>query len=251
MLRKIMVFGILVAMGFSVYQICRIDGQYADEEKTHDSLLAYKPPLLTAAPDAAPSPLVDYSKIFQAVIDAQTNLNADIVGWLTIPGTDVDYPFLQSSDNAFYLDRDPYKNKAVAGSIFMDFRNKKKIQDFNTILYGHHMKNGSMFGALLNFTNEVFFQSFSRGELVLNDCVYELEFFASLLISGGNEEIYGTINPPTTQRDAFLRYVKDTAKVYRELNVNASDKIISLSTCAYDFKNARLVVLARAQKISV
>ena len=70
--------------------------------------------------------------------------NADTAAWLRIEGTSIDYPIVQASDNEFYLNQDFNKNKSKAGSIFMDCRNGQDLEDRNTILYGHNMKNGTI-----------------------------------------------------------------------------------------------------------
>ena len=72
--------------------------------------------------------------------------NSDVCGWITIYGTHVDYPIVQSEDNSTYLMRNPRGEYSLSGSIFMDYMNQKDFSDFNTIIYGHHMDGGAMFG---------------------------------------------------------------------------------------------------------
>src|SRR5690625_3407980 len=83
--------------------------------------------------------------------------NEDVVGWITIADTQVDYPILHSSDNIEYLTENYYGDESRAGSIFMDFRNDITSSDLNTIIYGHRMKDGSMFQQLKKFLEQDFF----------------------------------------------------------------------------------------------
>src|SRR5699024_9321455 len=83
--------------------------------------------------------------------------NEDVVGWITIDDTQVDYPILHSSDNIEYLTENYYGNQSRAGSIFMDFRNDITSSNLNTVIYGHRMKDGSMFQQLTKFLDQEFF----------------------------------------------------------------------------------------------
>ncbi|EGP9899719.1 class B sortase, partial [Listeria monocytogenes] len=83
-------------------------------------------------------------------------LNKDMVGWLTIADTEIDYPILQSTDNDYYLHHNYKNEKARAGSIFKDYRNTNEFLDKNTIIYGHNMKDGSMFADLRKYLDKDF-----------------------------------------------------------------------------------------------
>ena len=85
----------------------------------------------------------------QERIDKFKNLrliNSDVVGWLRVFGTDIDYPVVQTTNNNFYLRRNLQKERAIRGSIFMDYESAEKADNFHTIIYGHNMKDGTMFG---------------------------------------------------------------------------------------------------------
>ncbi|MCZ0704646.1 SrtB family sortase [Natronobacillus azotifigens] len=81
-------------------------------------------------------------------------INKDYVGWINIEDTTVDYPVVKTGDNEFYLSHNFYKQEDFAGAIFMDYRNSMDKLDKNLILYGHNMKDGSMFGSLKNYLEE-------------------------------------------------------------------------------------------------
>src|SRR5690625_4446140 len=81
--------------------------------------------------------------------------NEDVVGWITINDTQVDYPILHSSDNVEYLTENYYGDESRAGSIFMDYRNDITSSDLNTVIYGHRMRDGSMFQQLTKYLDKI------------------------------------------------------------------------------------------------
>ena len=174
----------------------------------------------------------------QSIVDMQHDVSADIVGWLTIPNTRIDYPFVIAEDNDFYLRRNIYKQQAVAGSIFMDYRCARDLTDPNTVIYGHNMKNRSMFGELRLFADPGFFESNTTGTLFVNDNTYDLEIFAYMVVRFDDKLIYS----PSADREQLLEYAQSCTHRYRE--PAAPGNVLTLSTCAYDFDGARMVLLA-------
>jgi len=201
-------------------------GDYRDEASMHEAVMDYKP---EPAPDEA---------INQGVIDLQAKY-PDVIGWLTVPGTKIDYPFVWAEDNDSYLRRDLDGKYALAGTLFMDCRCGKDFTSRNTIIYGHHMKNGSMFGTLKSFADKAFFEANTQGEIFLPRETLTLEFFAYLVVKSTDELIYG-IEPG----DGYLNYVRKNARQYREISLTDDDRLVTLSTCAYEFDGARMVLLA-------
>ena len=167
----------------------------------------------------------------------QNEVNKDVAGWLTIPNTNVDYPFVLSKDNDYYLRRDIFRNYATAGTLFMDFRCVKDFSDFNTIIYGHNMKNGSMFSDLEKYADPLFFESNSPGFIFLDTNTYELKIIAYMIVRADDKIIYN----PLIDRSLFFEYVKNNADNFRE--PNADGNIITLSTCTNNYKDTRIVVI--------
>jgi sortase B len=170
----------------------------------------------------------------------------DAIGWLTIAGTSIDYPFVQGADNDFYLHHNLDDTYATAGSIFMDYRNYPDFSDVNTILYGHHMKNGTMFASLKRFNDESFFNTVSEGIIYLENKTYSIEFFAYLVVPSDDQVVFGMVNANDSQMaETHLSYIKEKARHYRDINITPGEPIVTLSTCAYDFGDARMVLLGR------
>ena len=178
-----------------------------------------------------------------SILEAQNNINEDITAWLRVPDTKIDYPVLHGTDNSFYLNHNVQKKPANAGSIFIDSRNNKGFIDFNTIIYGHNMINGSMFGDLLKFNDSSYFSNNPTARLFLPDATYNLEIFAFMNIKQDDRIIYGSA--PSADFTEFFEYVRTNALYYRDVGLSDQDRIVTLSTCASDLADARMVLLAK------
>jgi len=238
---------LLGAIAFSGYHIWMIQNSYAAEADSHRQLLAYQPTSSSGSiaeipssspPDSSSSscaPLPDSSCAPEVEVNAKiADLQAQYpaaVGWLSVPGTKIDYPFAQTTDNAYYLERGLDGGELTSGTIFMDHRNQPDFSDFNTLLYGHHMKNGSMFGTLKYFGTQSFFDTHETGTISLLDTTYEIDFFAYLVLKADDAWIY---NPARAGSDpsGFLAYVKGAARYYRDIGVTADGRVVTLSSCA-------------------
>ena len=210
---------------YSGWQIWLAYGDYRAEAEIHDAVMEFKP---TAD-----------EIINQSVIDLRAKY-PDAVGWIIVPGTNIDYPFVQSKDNDYYLRRDLDGKYALASTLFMDYRCEKDFTSASTIIYGHHMKNGSMFGMLKRFADKAFFDKNEYGTIYLPYETITLEFFAYLVVKATDGEIYCA-----TPGDGYLDYVRENARQWREISLTDEDKLVTLSTCAYEFDGARMVLLAK------
>lgn len=230
--KRIIVILILVTIIIgSGIQLWNIYQKYTQEENVHHEVMKYKP---TGGVDNNASP---------NSLGKLKELNPDTVGWITIPNTKIDYPFVKGTDNSFYLSHDIYKQYASAGTLFMDSRCDQDFSNFNSILYGHHMRNGSMFGELEKFSDKIFFDSNQTGTMVCGYESYTLYFFAYLIIRSDDSLIYSV-----GKNKSYFDYIKATAKQYRNIKLSENDRIVTLSTCAYEFDNARMVLLAKLIK---
>jgi len=235
------IFVILFSViAYSGYQLYLIQHNNADEAKNHDRLMEYRP----ALPSADENGAITEPKVNQKIVDLQAKY-PDAVGWITVPNTKIDYPFAQAADNNFYLHRDLDKQYLFAGTVFMDHRNRRDFSDFNTVLFGHHMKNRSMFGDLQKFNDQAFFDANKTGTIFLADKTYTIEFFAFIVLKPSDAVIYDpTVSDPVDEA-AFLAHAKDKARFYRDIGVTTSNRIVTLSTCNYEFNDARMVLLGR------
>ena len=154
-------------------------------------------------------------------------LSEDAVAWLTVNNTNIDYPVMQGKTNSEYLNKDPYGDYSLSGSIFLDSRCDGKFTDAYSLLYGHHMDYGSMFGALDEFIKPDYFSAHRTGTLItVGGEEYKINFFAAAKAPADEDIIF---NPTKTKNEKLLDYLKTNAAIYEEPQDRGH--IIALSTC--------------------
>lgn len=166
---------------------------------------------------------------------SESPITSDMVGWITMDDTNIDYPIMQGEDNTEYLNKDPYGKFSLSGSIFLDSRNNSAFTDEYSLIYGHHMEYGVMFGALDDYLDEDYLQSHRHGQLLVGrdgKVMYELEAFYAMSADAKDDFIF---NPENYEElYAFLR----------EKGIDINHRVLCLSTCAGDTSTTRIVVFA-------
>lgn len=202
-------------------------------------------------PDWMPAPVEDdpvMEEMVQINLAALREVNPDVLGWIRIPDTKVDYPLLQGEDNDFYLQHTWDKTPNSVGSIFMECLNSPDLTDYNTIIYGHNMNNGSMFGQLQHFALQSHWQEHPYVYIATDAGVYRYEIFA---FSQPSVEslIYG-LNPQRDDtKENFLDLSLENSRIDTGIRPAITDRILTLSTCSgmdYDYRyvlQARLVMM--------
>ncbi len=173
----------------------------------------------------------------------------DVKGWISIDGTHIDYPLLQSEDNVKYLDHNAFGDYIVTGSIFLDYRFDAKFKNFNTIIYGHHVPTGDMFGDIKKFTNKDFFDTHRYGTIYYNGEEKELEIFGILEVDAYDMNIYRPLSNNREENQAYYQYLLSKATYKRDVSVTSDDKICLLSTCFVDVTNGRHILLAKINPV--
>ncbi|MGE7933687.1 class B sortase [Viridibacillus arvi] len=178
------------------------------------------------------------------------DINKDIVGWIEVEGTIINYPILQSKDNAYYLHHNYLKEEERAGSIYLDYRNDIREFSKNNVIYGHRMKDGSMFGQLKKYLNQNFYNKHS---IILFDTLYgsyELEIFAAYKTT---TDFYYIQTDFSSDEDflSLIDEIQNKSDIQSDVEITANDQIITLSTCddGLDGDNGRMVVHAKLKKI--
>lgn len=167
-------------------------------------------------------------------------LSEDAVAWLTVDKTKIDYPVMQGKTNREYLNKDAYGNFSLSGSIFLDSRNDNKFSDTYSMIYGHHMEYGAMFGPLDEYADKAFFDAHKTGTLtVTKEREYKIIFFASCRAPATEKVIF---DPPETDNPSLLAYLEKHALVYYPQEVTPGSKLIALSTCQSARNNERIIV---------
>ena len=192
----------------------------------------------TPAPTATPAPYVIPK--FQKLVEN----NPDTVGWLRIPNTNVDHVVMQGDDNFYYLDHNFFEDKLTAGSMTLDFRVDPANLEGNVLLYGHHMQVGTMLNDLGKYRRESFYK---QNPIIYFDTIYEeaqWEVFSAYVQSNR----FNYFKMDFESRDEYFQYIKALQResIYEtDVELSPDDVILTLSTCVYDFEDARMVVHAR------
>lgn len=185
-----------------------------EEEELVDAVSGPKPPIS-----------VDF--------DTLKSVNPDVVGWIYIEALDnINYPVVQGDDNETYLHTTYENNYNFAGTIFVDYENSSDFSDCNTLIYGHNMKNGSMFGNLKKFTEDQATYEKSKYFWILTpEKNYRYEII-SAYTTGVNSDTYTLFKGPGEEYQNYLNTVQGYSEIKTEAaELTVKDKIVTLSTC--------------------
>ena len=172
-------------------------------------------------------------------------MNPEVFAWLTVNDTPIDYPLVQASNNEKYINTNAEGDYTLSGAIFLDYRNSPDFNDFNSIIYGHHMEQKMMFGSLSDFGDEAYFQDHPYGNLYFNDSDHGIEFFAFILTDAYDESLFTPAIEGETARQAYLDQIRSKATYARDLPVSTEDQILILSTCTSAITNGRYLLAGR------
>lgn len=174
--------------------------------------------------------------------------NPDVYAWIQVPGTEVDYPILQSSnDNTYYLNHTIDGEEKKEGAIFTENYNTKTFEDPNTVIYGHDMKNGSMFQSIHKYMDRSFFDNNRDIVIYMPDQILRYKIFAAYL----TDNRHLLMNYNFWSKDEYQQYLNSIFSM-RDINafidtsteVTTEDKIITLSTCYAGISTQRYLVQA-------
>ncbi len=178
-------------------------------------------------------------------LDDLQEINSDIVGWITIDNTEMDYPVVKGKDNSEYLDRNYKHEYATSGSIFMDYRNNKDFNDDYTAIYGHHMNSNTMFTDIKKYENEEFFNSHLKGTLYTSNKIYDVEIVYYAVVSSYDDYVFDIFRVKNKFNKEIIEYVDSVAKNRSDTILLPTDKLMVLSTCDSSGSTKRAVLLAK------
>lgn len=172
--------------------------------------------------------------------------NEDIIAWIYCEDTPINYPIVQSEDNNYYLYRLPDKRGNAGGSIFLDYRSEPDFSDFNSVLHGHNMNNGSMFGSIMNYKREKYYAEHPVMYLLTPEQNYKVEILVGF-VTATDSYAYSFSNDEESRQGLIEEMTE--ADFYGTGDFTASDRYLTLSTCAYDFDNAKYILIGKLVKI--
>ena len=173
------------------------------------------------------------------------SINNNYEMWIEIPNTKINYPIVQGKDNEYYLKHN-FKNESnMSGTIFVDCNNNID-EDKNIIIYGHNMRNGTMFNNITKFKEESFFNNNNNNtiNIIRNNILYQYEIFSIYV----EDESKVSLEIEFTDNDAFVNYALNEASksMYnKNIIITEEDKIITLVTCSYEYTGARTILVGK------
>lgn len=167
----------------------------------------------------------------------------EVTGWLYSGDDLINYPITYTDNNSYYLNHLFDGTYNPSGTLFMDCKGADDWLDFNTIVYGHHMADGSMFGSLNKYMNKTYVEEHPVLWLATPDVNYELHFVGSYVVDSTQNETFRTYFPDSTEKLSFIDWSQQHFATKSEIEMDESSRYVTLITCAYSNNNARRVVL--------
>ena len=228
----------LLLAACSSFMLVQEIGEYRESAEAYDGLAdLVEMPQQEEKPDTTEETSGEDDSVVLPSVDfeiLQEN-GPDIIAWLTLPDTAVNYPVTQAEDNDYYLRHlyDGTYNKA--GCLFADYENKKDFSDRNTIIYGHNMRDGSMFASLNEYKEQSYYDSHPQMYLVTPDGGYLCDIFAAFEAkpkeSGSDTSPWRMEWKDDGAYTTWLSAMADRSVVETDVTVTSSDKVLTLSTC--------------------
>ncbi len=190
----------------------------------------------------------DNSFLFNLDFNKLCKENEDIVAWLYCENTPINYPILKGTDNEYYLNHSVNGDYNKNGSLFMDCRCNPKFTDFNTIVYGHNMKTEKMFGSLIKYKKQSYYNEHPILYLITPDFNYKIELFAGFVASA-DSDLYSLVKS-VDEKKKFINNAVNKSTFVSSVSACETDTMITLSTCSYEYSDARYVVIGKISNIN-
>lgn len=255
-MRKKIIIGIFavlaIVFGVSLYNVIKIYWDNWQVEKTYDSLQTQYVTVLPAQTpgEDAPGPATPETKTPQIAVDfeALREINKDVVGWLYCEDTYIHYPVVQGEDNSKYLDADLKGNYLIGGTLFVDFRNRELGRDKNYVIYGHNMNSGRMFGSLLKYKDQAYYEAHPTLLYLTPEGDYLVEAVAGRIVD--EQEILYDPNPDPVAYETFLQNTLKNSTFDSGISLEEEDKLMILSTCSQEKVTTRYVLICKYTPIT-
>ena len=193
------------------------------------------------APDLAPI-AVDFRSL--------TNVGENVIGWIYCEDTVINYPVVCGVDNEYYLERDYRGVYDPSGSIFSDAANRRGFEDSNTILYGHHMQDMSMFASLKYWLDQEYYDRHPVMWLMTPAQNYRVELFSAYPTTA-DSDTYAIFRTPGPELDRYLQNAVLSSTIRTSVELDPNSKYVLLSTCAYSSELARSVLHGKLVPVDV
>lgn len=242
---------LLLVFAYSAYRVTTTLHEYSESdnyyEKTRKVAVSTQPPSQSAGSQGAGEeavPLPADSSPMTVDFDALRQISPDVQAWLCLPDSVIDYPVVQGRDNDYYLHHLLDGSENPGGSVFFDFRNTLDFSEYNTLIYGHNMSDGSMFHTLPQFKNQSYFDRHPYLYLNTPGGDYRLEVFACF-VTWHDSRVYIRDFGSRTEFMEWYELMRSYSDVSSDVEVGPDDRIVTLSTCSYEYDDARYVLMTK------
>lgn len=235
-IRRILIIVFLAIFLFSAGSLVFIMSRYKNDEKIYFNAAQQ----YTISEENGNDEEIETAPIsidFESLLAA----NSDVIGWIYCEDTPINYPVLRGEDNDFYLHHTYEGDYSAAGSIFVDVENRPEFLDSNTVIYGHHMKDGSMFASLEKWKDQEFYEEHPVMWLLTPGQDYKIVLFSGYETSAYSDT-YTIFTGPGNELDEYLENCIRQSNFQADVETDPEEHYILLSTCAYMFENARYVI---------
>lgn len=246
------VFGV---SAYKVYEtVFAPGGYYQSNHNAKEVQQSYtKPAASSALPSPTPIPAGTVQAAGEQIVldpevspievdfEALKQRNPEIVAWLYCPNTVINYPITQTEDNMYYLHKDIDSNYSSYGTLFVECLNQKEFKDKNNIIYGHHMNDGKMFAKLVDYVYQNYYDEHPVMYLNTPEMNYRIELFSGY-VTPMDSDTYLLSFTSEAENQEWIDSCIAQSRFQSNVDVKTSDKILTLSTCTYDYDDARFVV---------
>jgi sortase B len=240
-------FAVFCFSGYKVISLLadyrKADVFYESVQQEYVQVVPTTQPTSHPAEQTAPTDQTKSSAPIRVDFSGLLSVNKDVVGWLYCPDTVVNYPVVQAGDNKTYLHADLSGEYLRSGTLFADCDNEGPVQNRNYIVYGHSMKNGSMFGMLLDYKKQSYYDQHPVWYYLTPDGNYRIELIAGCVVKTTRDIYTPILNAKVMVRE--LGVLEEMSTFQSETTYTEEDSFITLSTCSYEFNNARYVLVGK------
>jgi sortase B len=236
----LMLCGFLITGCYCAYRLYISYEAYAESDRTYEAIRQQ-----VIKEETQQGGLADELYIPQHTVDfdALRAINEDTAAWIYCPDTVIDYPVLAAEDNSYYLNRLADKSYGMNGSLFLDCSCAEDFSDSLSIIYGHNLKSGKMFGTLTQYKKQSYYDEHPYWYLYTETQNYRIALLYGAVVSAKrwNEENYaGDIS-------GMLAYARENSTFESIEGYDPNQRLIVLITCSYEYQDARYVLVANLQ----
>ena len=240
------VLALFIGIGAAAYsgsQLLETKKAWQEADAAYESISGrVKVSAETAFQTSVKSPAIPVPKL-DIDFEALKVINSDAAAWLYCPGTVIDYPVMEADDYSYYLSHLPDGTHNANGTLFIDYNCAPDFSGRLTVVYGHHMKSGRMFGSIVGYKDQGYYDEHPYMYLYTESGNYRIDLMYGCVIGAGQWRERAFMYEENT--DALIAYAAHNTTFASGAGYEEGDRIIALSTCSYEFDNARYVVVGK------